>query len=724
MSRRGPKASIKAQEFSASIPSREAILRVLEQAVGPLQESAVAAGLAVTGDDALDGLSRRLRAMVRDGQLVQNRTGRFGIARQMELLAGRVIGHPDGFAFVRPDDGEKDVYLDARQARRVLHGDRVLVRIAGIDQRERPFGAVTEVLTRGNTEVVGRFFKDGGVGYVVPDNRAINQDLLIPAGAEAAARHGQIVVAEITQQPDMHCQPIARIKTVLGDHMAPGMEIEIAIRAHGLPCSWGPDAEEEEVRVPDAVTEADREGRVDLRELPFVTIDGADARDFDDAVFCRKTAEGYRLLVAIADVAHYVTEGSAIDAAAFERGTSVYFPDRVIPMLPEVLSNGICSLKPDVERLALVCELSLDEDGTPRKSRFYNAVIRSHARLIYEEVAAWLDQPRTREKSIRNQVLELHALYLKLRERREVRGALDIDQQEPRFIFNAARKIDRIESRERNDAHRLIEECMILANVAAAEYLQKHRLPALYRVHATPDGDRLEALRTFLAELGMALPGGDAPTARDFAAVLSRARERPDRHLIETVLLRSMKLAVYRGDNAGHFGLALEAYTHFTSPIRRYPDLVVHRAIKRRLARQKPVKPDLVQHAQLAEHTSMTERRADDATREAVAWLKCEFMQEKVGRTFDGMVSAVTSFGMFVQLDEIFVEGLVHVTALPDDYYQFDAIGHRLRGRRSGREFRIGQRVRIGVVRVNLDERQIDFELAEGPPVRRGRQRR
>ena len=711
-------------EFSAVIPSREALLQALEQAAAPLDEANIAARLDIAGDDAREGLARRLRAMVRDGQLVQNRVGKFGIARRMELLAGRVIGHPDGFAFVRPDEGDKDVYLDARQARRVLHGDRVLVRIAGMDHRQRPFGAVTEVLERANSEVVGRFFKDGGVGYVVPNNRSINQDLLIPAGAEANARHGQIVVAGITQQPDMHCQPIACIHSVLGDHMAPGMEVEIAIRAHGLPCAWSEALEAEAASISGVVTEADRDGRVDLRDLPFVTIDGADARDFDDAVYCRKTPQGYRLLVAIADVAHYVREGSALDEGAFERGTSVYFPDRVIPMLPEALSNGICSLKPDVERLALVCELSLAEDGTPRKSRFYNALIVSHARLIYEEVAAWFDQPRTPGKSIRNQVLDLHALYLKLRQRRELRGALDIDQQEPRFIYNAARKIERIESRERNDAHRLIEECMILANVAAAEYLDKHRLPALYRVHARPDGDRLEALRTFLSELGLSLPGGEAPTARDFAAVLAWARGRPDQHLIETVLLRSMKLAAYRGENAGHFGLALEAYTHFTSPIRRYPDLIVHRAIKRRLARLKPAKLDTVQHAQLAEHTSMTERRADDATREAVAWLKCEFMQEKVGRRFEGMVSSVTSFGLFVQLDDIFVEGLVHVTALPDDYYHFDAIGHRLHGRRSGREFRIGQRVRVAVVRVNLDERQIDFELVEGPAARRGKPRR
>jgi ribonuclease R len=505
--------------------------------------------------------------------------------------------------------------------------------------------------------------------------------------------------------------------------MAPGMEVEIAIRAHSLPCVWPLEIEPEVAQVPLEVSAEDCIGRQDLRELPFVTIDGADARDFDDAVYCRATRDGYKLFVAIADVAHYVREGTALDAAARERGTSVYFPDRVIPMLPEALSNGICSLRPNVDRLVLVCELALTAEGEPKKARFYNGVIHSHARLIYEEVAGWLGAARTREATVRNQVLLLHELYLKLRTRREVRGALDIDSVEPKFVFNDARKIERIESRERNDAHRLIEECMIAANVAAAEYLEQHKLPALYRIHARPEGEKLVALRKFLAELGIGLPGGERPEARHFAQVLAQAKLRPDKHLIETVLMRSLKLAVYRGENAGHFGLALDAYVHFTSPIRRYPDLVVHRAIKRRLARTKVPKAALEEIPVLAEHTSMTERRADEATREAVAWLKCEFMLEKVGKSFEGTISNVTSFGMFVQLSDIFVEGLVHVTALPDDYYQFDPTGHRLRGRRTHREFRIGQQVRVTVMRVSLDDRQIDFALAAEAPAAKRRRR-
>ncbi len=693
------------------IPTREDILRALEKAAAPLAFNDVAAVLHVAGEAACDGLVRRLAAMVRDGQLVETRAQRYGLAKRMDFIAGRVIGHPDGYAFVRPDSGERDIYIAPRDARRVLHGDRVYVRIAGIDHRERPYGTIVEVLSRANSEIVGRYFREGGVGFVVPDNRCINQDLLIPAGDDGGAGHGQIVVATIVQQPDARYQPLARVVEVLGDHMAPGMEVDVAIRAHGLPTAWLPGLEDELARIPREVTAADREGRVDLRELPFVTIDGSDARDFDDAVHCKRTRDGFQLHVAIADVAHYVREDTLLDDAARERGTSVYFPDRVIPMLPEALSNGICSLNPEVERLALVCELRFSADGVALKHRFYNAVIRSHARLIYEDVARWLDAPRENLSPLQRHVREVYELYKALRRQRDARGALDIDTLEPKFIYNRARKIERIEVRERNDAHKLIEECMIAANVAAAEYLGKHGLPALYRVHDQPDPEKLIALRQFLSELGIRLAGGAAPEARHFAQVLAAAKARPDRQLIETVLLRSLKLAVYRGENAGHFGLGLEAYVHFTSPIRRYPDLFVHRAIKQRLARRRRTKLSPEALTTLAENTSMTERRADEATREAVAWLKCEYMMDKVGERYAGIVSSVTSFGLFVQLDESFVEGLVHVTALPDDYYQFDAVGHRLFGKRSKREYRVGQRVEVTVMRVNLDERQIDFAL-------------
>ncbi len=697
------------------IPSREAILQQLEASGAPCTLKSLATALDVTYKPAVHAMQRRLRAMVRDGQLIETRDRRFGIAREMEMLPGRVLGHPDGFAFVRPDNGEADIYLAPREARRVLHGDRVLVRLAGHDDRERPFGSVVEVLSRANREVVGRYFQEGGVGVVSPDNRHLNQDILIPPGKEGGASHGQIVVATIDQQPDARYQPIGHVSSVLGDHMAPGMEIDIAIRSYELPTTWPDGLPRELKQVPATVVEADYAEREDLRDLPFVTIDGSDARDFDDAVYCRKTRSGFALFVAIADVAHYVRPGTLLDRAAHARGTSVYFPARVIPMLPEQLSNGICSLNPDVERLAMVCELRYDLDGTCTKTRFANAVIRSRARLIYEDVAVWLAAPQTEwpKDGVERHVMVAYELYQLLRVQRETRGALDIDTVEPRFVFDAARKIERIESRQRNDAHRLIEEFMIAANVATAEHLIRHRRPALFRIHALPEFEKIEALRQFLSGIGLTLGGGAHPVAQDFSKVLQQARARPDRHLVETVLLRSLKLAVYSPDNAGHFGLGLEAYAHFTSPIRRYPDLTIHRALKEQLAKANVTAENL---AVLGEHCSMTERRADDATRDAISWLKCEYMLDKVGATFSGIVSAVTAFGLFVQLDESFVEGLIHVTALPEDYYHFDPVRHRMVGRRLHQEYCLGQRLEIVVARVSLDDRKIDFTLAVVKP--------
>ena len=709
-----------AQELA--IPSREAILAALENAAAPCTLKALAAQLAVRDKEVLQVMLRRVRAMVRDGQLLETRDQRFGIAREMELLPGRVIGHPDGFAFVRPDIGSDDIYLSPREARRVLHGDRVLVRMAGYDERERPYGNVVEVLTRANQTVVGRYFQKGGIGAVSPDNRHLNQDILIPLGKEANAKDGQIVLAVIDQQPDLRQQPFGHVSEVLGDHMAPGMEIDIAIRSYQLPNVWPDGIQRELKQVPSVVSAAECAGREDLRALPFVTIDGADARDFDDAVCVRRTRTGYQLWVAIADVAHYVREHTVLDLAARERGTSVYFPARVIPMLPEQLSNAICSLNPQVDRLALVCELRYDLTGRRTRVRFANAVICSRARLIYEDVAVWLETPNPSwaKDSIESHVAVAFGLYTQLRAQRETRGALDIEGTEPSFVFDAARKIERIESRQRTVAHRLIEEFMIEANVAAAEYLTRHHRPALYRVHARPDSDRIDTLRQFLGGLGLGLGGGLEPDALAFAGVLKLAHDRIDRHLIETVLLRSLKLAVYSPENVGHFGLALECYVHFTSPIRRYPDLLVHRALKAELLHAKTPPEDL---AVLGEHCSMTERRADEATRDAVAWLKCEYMLDKVGQTLPGIISGVTAFGLFVQLEGSFVEGLVHVTTLPDDYYHFDAVGHRMVGRRSQREYRLGQKLIVQVARVSLDDRQIDFAPAETLPARAGKRR-
>ena len=708
-------------DYEFPIPSRETLTRFLEAAQSPANIREIAKAFDVVEKPALIGLRRRLQAMARDGQVLHTRGNRFGIAKRMELIAGHVLGHPDGFAFVRPEEREGDIFLSHSEARNVLHGDRVLVRIGGLDNRDRPFGNVVEVLQRANTEVVGRYYRERGVGFVTPDNRRINQDILIPKVGKKA-KTGQFVVARITQQPDGRRQPIGEIVEVLGDHMAPGMEIDVAIRTYDLPVEWPQSVTDEVAKVPLEVNANMLKQRTDLRETGFVTIDGADARDFDDAVFCKRSPSGFTLYVAIADVAHYVNEDSALDLEARARGTSVYFPNNVIPMLPEALSNGICSLNPDVDRLVVVCEMRFDSHGKMVKYRFYNAVIRSHARLTYDEAAALLSTAGSPKKgSTAFNVASLYALYQQLKARREERGALDFESQEPYFIFDEQRKIERIEVRQRNDAHRMIEESMISANVAAATELIKHQYAALFRNHDRPDPERLASLREFLNGLGLQLGGGDDPSALDFAHTLANAIGRPDRHLIEAILLRGQKLAQYSAENSGHFGLALEAYVHFTSPIRRYPDLLVHRAIKARIARRKQAPEYATAVVALGQHCSMTERRADEATRDVIAWLKCEYMEDKVGETFSGVVSGVTSFGVFIQLNDIFVEGLLHVTSLPQDYYEFDPVRHCLRGRASGNQFSIGQLLEVVVARVTLDDRKIDFSLSKKSSPRKRR---
>ncbi len=712
-----PHAEREAARYERPIPSREFIQKFLEDAGVPRDAEQIAHGLGVTEEDDKLALSRRLDAMERDGQLVRNRRGGYGLVDKMDLIRGRIVGHPDGFGFLIRDEGGDDVFLSAREMRCALHGDRALVRLRGHDRRGRPEGAIVEVFERANHRVVGRYFCEAGVGFVVPDNKRIAQDVLIPAGEAGNATHGQIVVAKIIAQPDRRRQPLGHISEVLGEHMAPGMEVDIAIRAYELPCVW-PEAVVEEIDtiVPE-VTAADRRGRLDLRDTPLVTIDGEDARDFDDAVYCERHGQGWRLLVAIADVSHYVRPGAPLDKEAHNRGTSVYFPDRVIPMLPELLSNGLCSLNPRVDRLCMVCEMHFDARGVKKRHVFHNAVMNSHARLTYTEVAAALiggDQAaRAKHKTLLPHLENLYALYQLLRRQREQRGAIDFETSETRILYGPDKKIERVVPLVRNEAHKLIEECMIAANLSAAEFLQEQEVPALFRVHEKPSAEKMEDLRTFLAELGLQLPGGEVPKAKDFARLLAKIGGREDTHLIQTVLLRSLRLAVYGPENIGHFGLALESYTHFTSPIRRYPDLLVHRAIRSRINKAKAHKYpyDIGAMQTLGEHCSMTERRADEATRDAVAWLKCEYMMDKVGEVYDGIISSVTGFGLFVELKDIYVEGLVHITSLPNDYYHFDAVGHRLRGERSGRVYRLGNPVRIKVMRVDLDDRKIDFDL-------------
>ena len=714
--KKDPHAKREAQKYDHPIASRELILQHLTDRGAPMSLKELAEALTLVDERDQEALRRRVTAMVRDGQLVQNRRGDYGLVNKMDLLRGRVIGHPDGYGFVVPDEGVGDLFLSARQMRSLMHGDRVIVQVVGIDRRGRREGALVEVLERNTQTVVGRFYQESGVGFVVPYNRRISQELVIPPKSQGAARDGQMVIAAIIEQPTKRSQPIGEITEVLGDHMTPGMEVEIALRSHDIPWQWPDKVEKELGKLKPKITAAQKRGRLDLTDLPLVTIDGEDARDFDDAVFAERKGKGWRLLVAIADVSHYVQPGTALDTEAAGRGTSVYFPNRVVPMLPEVLSNELCSLKPHVERLCIVCEMTITHNGEVSEYCFHEAVMLSAARLTYTEVAAMVVEKKQRERRQYEHVVphleDMHALYKLLKKRREHRGAIDFETTETRIIFNERNKIDKIVPVVRNDAHMMIEEFMISANVCAAQYLVRHRQPALYRVHQGPSAEKLSDLREFLGEFGLSLSGGDDPEPADYAALLKTVMQRPDAHLIQTVLLRSLSQARYSPDNTGHFGLALETYAHFTSPIRRYPDLIVHRAI-RELGQARRAKPPHEEMAALGEHCSMTERRADEATRDATDWLKCQYMMDKVGQEFQGTISSVTSFGLFVELDDLYAVGLVHVTSLENDYYHFDPVRHRLRGERTGVMYRLSDRIKVKVARVDMDEKKIDFVLGQ-----------
>jgi ribonuclease R len=724
-----PHRQREAKKYANPIPSREFILDALTEHGAPAGFDEISSMLGLDAPDDRVALERRLGAMVRDGQLLRNRRDAFCLVNKRDLVAGRVIGHPDGFGFLKPDDGGDDLYLYPKEMRALFHGDRIVARVTGKDRRGRLEGAVVEILERGTSSVVGRLNSESGVGFVVPDHKRLTHDVIIPSDRLGGAEQGQIVVAEITDQPTKRTQPIGRVSEVLGDHMAAGMDTDISIRAHELPVHWPEAVEQEAATFGDAVPEAAKAGRTDLREIPLVTIDGADARDFDDAVYCERKPKGWKLLVCIADVSAYVTPDSALNEEGFSRGNSVYFPDRVIPMLPEVLSNGLCSLNPKVDRLCMTCELYVSREGKVTRTRFFEAVMRSHARLTYDQVASMLvdGDPELCEQhaDLLPHLHELHAMYRVLLEARAVRGAIDFDTVETKFVIDDGGKIASIEPTVRNDAHRIIEECMLAANVAAARLFQRKKMPALYRIHETPKEEKLSDLRDFLAELGLNLPGGNKPTAKDYGTLLDAVRERPDFHLIQTVLLRSMQQAMYTSDNVGHFGLAYDAYTHFTSPIRRYPDLIVHRIIKHILAGGTAADLDYskseLQH--VGEHCSGTERRADEATRDVEHWLKCEFMQDKLGDEFDGTITSVQGFGLFVELDDVYVDGLVHITALDNDYYHFDPVGHRLTGERTGQVYRLGDRLRVKVAAVNLEDRKIDFVLAQPEPPKKRRSR-
>ena len=745
-----PHAKREAEKYDNPIPSREFILQFMEKTGEPLSYEAICEHLAIDDEDGMEALRRRLIAMRRDGQLISNRRGVYGLVDRMELLRGRIQGGKEGYGFFVPVDGSGDLFLGPKEMEKVFDGDIVLARVSGFDRRGRREGMVVEVLERARKEIVGRFYRESGFAVVVPDNRRINQEIMIPEAETRDAEDGQFVVVEITRQPESRRKPTGRVLEILGDHMSPGMEIDVALRSHDIPSEWPKDVEKAVAGLKEEVKESEKKARVDLRELPFVTIDGEDAKDFDDAVYCEPGPRGgYVLYVAIADVSHYVLPGSPLDEESQVRGNSVYFPGHVVPMLPEVLSNGLCSLKPEVDRLVMVCEMTLTRGGKISDYNFFEGLIHSHARLTYTEVSDMLEeqegsvqlrsQERLRKKhaDLLPDLERLFELYRKLRAARQQAGAMDFSSNETRIVFGEDRKIREIVPVIRNEAHRLVEECMLVANICTARFLEESDLPVLYRVHEGPNPDKLDNLRAYLKELGLVLTRSSKPKPKDYQRILAEAQERPDGQLIQTVLVRSMMQAVYQPENIGHFGLGFDAYTHFTSPIRRYPDLLVHRAL-RYLIRKRGQKahvrkvkgaglfprrklyPYTLQDMQrFGETCSMTERRADSAVYDVLDWLKCEYVQDRVGDDFEGTVMSVTGFGLFVQLNDVYVEGLVHITALKNDYYQFDPARQVLHGERSGTSYQMGDTVWVKVARVDLDDRKIDLALVDDSPVKK-----
>ena len=742
-----PHLEREAARYEAPIPSREFILETLAEAGVPLADDDLARAIGIRPAEA-DAFARRLGAMEREGQILRNRKDAILVVHKVDLIAASVVAHPDGFGFVVPDQGGDDLYLSAREMRKVLHGDRVMVRQSGFDRRGRREGTIVEVIARGNARVVGRLHREGAFAFVTASNRRITQDVLLEPDGAGGAVPGQVVTVELTQQPnvdarEVHIQPMGRVVEVLGNATDPGVEVEIALRKHELPYEFSQPARAQAARYAAKLREVDLKSRVDLRDLPLVTIDGESAKDFDDAVFCEEISpgsslrerggeemrsnprsrtngpqagRGFRLVVAIADVSHYVRHGDALDLESRERGNSVYFPRRVIPMLPERLSNGLCSINPDVDRLCMVCDMRVTASGAIPGYRFYPAVMRSRARLTYTQVAAALAETKRGGdaaqalQALLPQLRMLYDLYQRLARARKKRGAIDFETLETAFVFDDEERLANIVPVQRNDAHKVIEECMLAANVCASDFLQKNEHPALYRIHEGPTPEKLAGLRDFLKGFGLDLGGGDEPHAKDYARLLESVQHRPEVQLLQTVLLRSLRQAVYSPENVGHFGLAYEHYTHFTSPIRRYPDLLVHRSIKAVLEGRRYQPGSWVD---LGKHCSETERRADEATREVEAWLKCYYMKDRVGEEFEGSISAVTGFGIFVALDGVYVEGLVHISELGGDYFRFDPARHELRGERMNKRYRLADRVRVRIVRVDLEMSRMDFVLAE-----------
>jgi ribonuclease R len=742
-----PHAAREAERYDNPVPSRELILKVLDEQSRPMSMEELLGLLAVSGEESEVAFERRLRAMIRDGQLVRNRAGLFGPVRRMDLIAGRVQGHRDGFGFLVTDEkGADDLFLSPRQMQQVLDGDRVLVSVEGRNRFGKREARIVEIVERGTTELVGIYQTEGGAHFLAPQNRRLAREVLITNLFGLQPDPGDHIRTTITQYPTQDKHLLVELVEIIASPDDPGMEVDVAVRNFDIPFLW-PEAVEEEARaIPDEVQEQDKQARVDLRDLPLVTIDGEDARDFDDAVYIEaRKRGGWRLIVAIADVSHYVMPGTALDQEAQTRGTSVYFPRRVIPMLPEKLSNGLCSLNPDVDRLCQFCEMQISASGKITKFQFGEGVMRSHHRLTYTQVGALLEQPESPlardlvkrlDKPVQAMLHQYLDLYGALRSQRDERGAIDFETTETRILYDENRKISAIEPVVRNVAHKMIEEAMLAANICAARLLEKSGLPALFRNHQPPKAEKLKSLQQFISPLGLKLDWSEKmgePTPAMFRSLTSAIASRPDREVIQTVMLRSLTQAKYEAENRGHFGLAYKAYTHFTSPIRRYPDLLVHRAIRylirsgeggnhviggpgliarMRGAAKKQVLPYTpAQMVALGEHCSLTERRADDATRDVVQWLKCQYMQQHLGDEFEGVVSGVAAFGLFVQIGELFIEGMVHVANLESDYYHFDAVRHALVGESSGQRFGLGDQLRVQVIAVNVEDRKIDLKV-------------
>lgn len=702
------------ENYQNPIPSRELILEVMNEHGVPIPKKELIKKLEITKDE-YPFFEKRIGAMARQGQILINRKDILCISKKLNLIPGKIMGHPDGFGFLIPEDSSsQDVFISPKEMSKVFHNDEVMVQVTGIDKKGRQEGVIVEVLNRANSIIVGRVIQNHGVTIVRAEDKRISHDILVPYHQDMNAQPGQVVEVEMTTQPDFRTKPMGQITKIIGNYSDSGIEIEIALRKHHLPHEFSKDAINESESFKDEILVSDYKDHADLTKLDFVTIDGETAKDFDDAVFAETAESNMRLFVAIADVSSYVSINSQLDKEALSRGNSVYFPRRVIPMLPEKLSNGLCSLNPQVNRLTMVCEMVIDDEGLVSEFKFYPAIIFSKARLTYtiaHKILYENDDLLTKKYShVLTNLKSLKKVYDLLSKQREKRSAIEFDSVETAINFNEDGKIDSIQPVHRNEAHKIIEECMLAANVSAAKFLLKENSPAIYRNHESPKEEKLELLKNYIAEFGLKLGGGQKPSAKDYSALLQSIRSRPESQMLQTMILRSMQQAVYETKNKGHFGLAYDTYTHFTSPIRRYPDLIVHRAIKERLKRNELRVKDL---DGIAKQCSTTERRADEASRDVEDWLKCYFMKDRLGEVFSGTISSVTGFGVFVNLDEIYIEGLIHVTDLGNDYYVFNKSKHALIGERSGKSFGMGDRVTIKVAKIDMELSRIDLILID-----------